>query len=85
MDGLKRLAGIALLGSTVMLGGCAVYATPGETSVAVVPPPVVVGPPVVVAPWGYWGGYRHYRGPYYHGGYGRGYGRGYYGRPYYRH
>lgn len=52
---------VALLTGTVFAGGCAVYATPGDVGVAVVPPPVVVGPPpVVVRPYPYYGyyGYR---------------------------
>ncbi|MET0507872.1 MAG: hypothetical protein ABWZ78_06760 [Burkholderiaceae bacterium] len=65
---------VALLAAAALAGGCAVYATPADVGVAVVPPPVYVGPPVVVRPYGYWGHYGY-------GGYG-GYG-GYYRPPYY--
>jgi hypothetical protein len=55
---MRRLIGFLL--STLMLGGCAVYADQ-------VPPPVgfYVGPPVVVAPaphvwWAWHGGWHHH-------------------------
>jgi len=61
---MKRLIGV-VLGTALLLGGCAVYATP-------VPPPVagvyVPAPPVVVAPVPVWGWHAH-------GGYGGWHGR----------
>lgn len=58
---LRHLSLAGLLTATLFAGGCAVYATPGDVGVAVVPPPVVVGPPpVYVRPYPYYGyyGYR---------------------------
>lgn len=63
MIGTRRLALAAVIASTAFAGGCAVYATPGDVGIAVVPPPIVIGPPLIVRPWGGWG---------YRGGYGRG-------------
>lgn len=81
---LRRLGLVGLLTGAALAGGCAVYATPGDVGVAVIPPPVVVAPaPVLVRPYSYYGyyGYRpapriypRYPGP----GYG---GRGYGGPP----
>ena len=72
MIGIRQLSLVAAIGSTLLAGGCAVYATPGDVGVAVVPPPVVVAP-LVVRPWGGWGyrGYgrpRYFARPHGHGG-----------------
>lgn len=58
----RRLGLVGLFAATAIAGGCAVYATPADVGVAVVPPPVIVGPPppVLVRPYPYYGyyGYR---------------------------
>ena len=58
----RQLGLVTVLAGTVFAGGCAVYATPADVGVSVVPPPVIIGPPppVVVRPYPYYGyyGYR---------------------------
>ncbi len=63
MIGSRRFALAAVIGSTLFAGGCAVYATPGDVGVAIVPPPVVIAPPILIRPWG-WGSRGYYGGGY---------------------